>query len=539
VYFGDIRPAGSPIKGGGVTGGKLGWLRGYDLTAQVVSQGGDLRKGSFALYENIEAADYPEMLRAKDHTKGDPRLWIDSNLGAVISNSFMENMIENGGHNQWLFGETIRTRLMSGSPYMLFIDNVNTQNPQCYVERGLNVSTSNLCSEITLYTDENHSFVCVLSSMNLSRWFEWKDWKSPLTGRSAPQIAVHLLEAVVTEFIRKADKQPGMGRSVRFARKSRALGLGTMGLHSLYQSQMLPFKSEGARALNIEVHKFIQEEAKKASAELADRWGEPEWCEGSGMRHTHLTAIAPTKTNSVISGAYSEGISPMDYNYYVAKQDKGTFVRKNPHLEKLFCERGVPDTVWDDINRNQGSVQFLEFLSQEEKEVFKTAREIDQFELIKQAGDRQPYVCQGQSLNIWVDPHAPAEYLLRLHIYAWKMKVKALYYLKSKSALIAKQNEMDDDIEDPAIVITKADCPYCTLIKDQLRKDGTLFTEVNVEVAKQTGMWADSWKTVPQLYVDNRWIGGYDSYMEYRAQSKKSKTFTIEENNNECTACHA
>lgn len=543
VYFGDIRDSGSLIKGGGRSGSKLGWLREYDLTAQVVSQGGgELRKGSFALYEKIDSKDYPEILRSKDHTKGDPRLWIDSNLGAVIKDAFMHEMIESGGHNQWLFGETIRTRLMSGSPYMLFIDNVNKQNPLCYVERGLNVSVSNLCSEIMLFTDENHSFVCVLSSMNLSRWEEWKDWRSPISGRSAPEVAIHLLEAVVSEFIHKASKIPGLGRAVRFAKKSRALGLGTMGLHSLYQSKMLPFKSEGARALNIETHRFIREQAEKASRELAERFGEPEWCEGSGMRHTHLTAIAPTKTNSVISGAYSEGISPMDYNYYVAKQDKGTFVRKNPHLEKLFCQKGVPEEVWDEINEAQGSVQKLPYLTQEEKEVFKTAREIDQFELIKQAADRQPYVCQGQSLNLFVDPHADAEYLLKLHISAWKAGVKSLYYLKSKSALIAKRDEMDDNLQDEAIIITKPDCPYCTALKDLLKSDGVAFTEVTLEEAKKMGMWSEDWTTVPQLYVNSRWVGGYTNYMEY----KQSRTYTdlnaYEENPdnyNECAACHA
>jgi len=536
VYFGDIRPAGSPITGGGVSTGKGGWLREYDLTAQVVSQGGDLRKGSFALYNNIDDPDYAEMLRAKDHTKGDPRQWIDSNIGAVISDAFMEDMIENGGHKQWLFGESIRTRLMSGSPYMLFIDNVNYQNPDCYKERNLNVSVSNLCSEITLYTDENHSFVCVLSSMNLSRWFEWKDWRSPRTGRSAPEIAIHLLEAVVTEFIRKAEKMVGFGRAVRFAKKSRALGLGTMGLHSLYQSQSFPFKSEGARALNIETHKFIREQAEKASRELADKFGEPEWCVGSGRRHTHLLAIAPTKTNSVISGAYSEGISPMDYNYYVAKQDKGTFVRKNPHLEKIFCERNIPPSVWDEIDKNQGSVQNLDCLTPEEKEIFKTARETDQFELIKQAGDRQPHICQAQSLNLWVDPHAEAEYLLKLHIYAWTLKVKSLYYLKSKSALIANQDEMDNDAEEEAIIITKPDCPFCTALKDQLSRDGIPYVEVQKDKAADMGMWSKDWKTVPQLYLNNRWIGGYNDYL---AGVPKTSATTYEDSYADCVVCEA
>jgi len=538
VYFGNIRPSGAPISDGGVSLGKTAWMEGYDWASSKVGQGGNLRKGSFALYSKIDDPDYPEILRTKDHTKGDPRSWIDSNLGAVISDEFMEDMIENGGHKQWLFGETIRTRLMTGSPYMLFTGNVNRQNPDCYKERNLDVKFSNLCSEITLYTDENHSFVCVLSSLNLSKWFEWKDWRSPRTGRSVPEIAIHLLEAVVSEFIKKAENKVGLGRAVRFAKKSRALGLGTMGLHSLYQSQGLPFKSAEARALNIETHKFIRGQAEKASRELAERFGEPEWCVGSGRRHTHLLAIAPTKTNSVISGAFSEGISPMDYNYFVAKQDKGAFVRKNPHLERIFLERNISPTVWDDIEKDKGSVQGLDCLTDHEKDVFKTAREIDQFELIKQAADRQPLICQAQSLNVWVDPYAEAEYLLRLHISAYIAGVKSLYYLKSKSALISSQDEMDDDCEEPAIIITKEGCPYCSMLKDKLTEDGIDFIEVNKDSAVKEGMWVDGWKTVPQLYLDNRWVGGYTDYI---ALGKKTtyQNNEIDNSNSDCAACEA
>ena len=539
VWFGDIRPSGAPISGGGKSSGIAGWMQGYDQDARQVNQGG-VRRGSYALYTSIDHPDYPEVLEAKDHTKGDPRQWIDSNIGVTISDSFMEDMIENGGKKQELFGKTIAARLMSGSPYMVFIDNVNRKNPDCYKERNLSVSLSNLCSEITLYTDENHSFVCVLSSMNLARWLEWKDWRSPRSGRSAPEIGIHLLEAVVTEFIKKAEHMTAMGRSVRFAKKSRALGLGTMGLHALYQSQMLPFKSQGARELNVGVHKFIQEQADKASRELAVRFGEPEWCVGSGFRHTHRTAIAPTKTNSVISGAYSEGIAPIDTNYYVAKQDKGTFVRKNPYLEKLLCEKGVGPQVWEEIDRALGSVQNLDCLTDSEKEVFLTAREIDQFELIKQAADRQDYVCQAQSLNLFLeDPNVSAEYLLKLHISAWKAGVKSLYYLKSKSALIA--NTQEEFIEEPAIVITKPDCPWCVRLKQELKLDSIEFQEVSLETAKEIGMWDEDWRTVPQLYLYNNWVGGYTDYIQYKEHNQQVKPSAYAENDQYagCASCEA
>jgi ribonucleoside-diphosphate reductase alpha chain len=453
------------------------------------------------------------MLRTKDHTKGDPRNFLDGNLAVTITDEWIESMIAGDTKKQELFGEVLRTRLMTGSPYLVFIDNANNQNPQCYVERGLKVSTSNLCSEIFLHTDEHHTFVCVLSSMNLARYDEWKDWRSPVSGRSAPEVAIHLLEAVVSEFIRKADGLVGLGRAVRFARKSRALGLGTMGLHTLYQKRGLPFASEGARELNVETHRFIKEQAMKASRDLAARFGEPEWCVGSGQRHTHLTAIAPTRTNSVISGAFSQGIEPIDENYFVAKQAKGTYVRKNPALEQLFRDKGVPETVWEEVLESKGSVQDINFLTNEEKEVYKTAREIDQFELVKQAADRQPYVCQGQSLNLFPDSESTAAYLFRLHLVAWKHGLKSLYYLKGKSPL-AKKNVV------PALVVTKEGCPWCDRLKDKLGRDGLEYREITKDEAVEKGYWNPEWTTVPQLWLYKRHVGGYNDYTNLKTPAE-------------------
>lgn len=522
VYMGDVRPAGAPISGGGKSTGVVPWCQQYDLAARVVSQGG-VRRGSFAIYLPIDHTDVPEILRAKDHSKGDPRKFIDSNVALTVTNDWIESMIAGDKKKQDLFGEVIKTRLLSGSPYLIYIDNANEQNPQCYKDRGLTVKTSNLCSEIFLHTDEGHSFVCVLSSLNLSRYDEYKNWKSA-SGRSVPQIAVHLLEAVVSEFIRKATHRVGLGRACRFAEKSRALGLGTMGLHTLYQKRGLPFKSSGARDLNIETHKWMREEAEVASRELAERFGEPEWCVGSGMRHTHLVAIAPTRTNSVISGAFSQGIEPIDSNYFVAKQAKGTFVRKNPTLEELFCARGISDEIWNVILEEKGSVQHLDCLTDEEKQVFLTAREIDQCELIKQAADRQIYVCQGQSLNLFVDPEASPEYLFKLHLSAWKMGLKSLYYLKS-SSMLTKSNDSD------AIIVTRDDCPFCVLLKDRLKQDGIQYKEMRKEEAMTTGIWSENFQTVPQLWISGRHIGGYTEYMN-------KITHEITETQ-ECEACHA
>ena len=526
VYFGDVRPAGAPISGGGKSTGIVPWAQQYDLAARVVSQGG-VRRGSFAIYLPIDHPDVPELLRAKDHSKGDPRKFVDSNVALTVSDEWVESMIAGDEKKQELFGEVLKTRMISGSPYLVFIDNANKQNPQCYVERGLSVKTSNLCSEIFLHTDEHHSFVCVLSSLNLSRYDEYREWRSSTTSRSVPEIAVHLLDAVVSEFIRKAKDKVGLGRAVRFAEKSRALGLGTMGLHTLYQKRGLPFKSNEARTLNIESHRWIREEAEKASRVLAVRFGEPEWAAGSGMRHTHLIAVAPTRTNSVISGAFSQGIEPIDSNYFVAKQAKGTFVRKNPVLEQLLCNKGVSEDIWGEILQAKGSVQNLSCLSDEEKEIFKTAREIDQFELVKQAADRQRFICQGQSLNLFVDPESDAAYIFRLHLAAWKNGLKSLYYLKS-SSLLAKKNVV------PALVVTRENCPWCDKLKEALHTEGVTYEEITKKEAEDKGYWNPEWKTVPQIWLYKKHIGGYNEYVNHTQTQNQ-----VTENYADCLSCEA
>jgi ribonucleoside-diphosphate reductase alpha chain len=380
------------------------------------------------------------------------------------------------------------------------------------------------CSEIFLHTDENHTFVCVLSSLNLARWEEWKDWKGPNTGKSVPELAIYLLDAVVEEFCHKAERITSMGRAVRFARKSRALGLGTMGLHALYQSKGLPFASPEARKLNIEVHKFIKEKALKASQEMAATYGEPEWCQGTGLRHTHLMAVAPTKSNSVICGAGSEGIEPIDANYYVAKQAKGTFVRKNKYLVEHLERIGRnTDETWESIMEFRGSVQHLGFLDSATKEVFKTAREINQFELVRQASDRQPYICQGQSLNLFVDPEATPEYLFMLHLSAWKAGLKSLYYLKSSSLLVKKKAPGATKV---AKIVTKEACPYCSMAKSLLRSQGWTIKETD-RADVPDSEW--HWKTVPQIWLNGQYVGGYTELAERLGQGEKTY--------GECVAC--
>jgi ribonucleoside-diphosphate reductase alpha chain len=524
IYLGDVRPSGSPFATTGKATGVAPVARLYDQTAAYVSQGG-VRRGSFAAYLPIDHPDVPELLRAKDHSKGDPRTFIDSNLGLTITDEWLESMIAGDSEKQELFGEVLRTRLVSGSPYLIFIDNVNRQNPPCYAEHGLKVSTSNLCSEITLHTDENHSFVCCLSSLNLARYDEWRDWVGE-SGKGVIELSIYFLDAVMTEFIQKTSGKFGMGRARRFAEKSRALGLGTMGYHSYLQKHMVPFESPEARHLNIQLHGDIRMKAERATHSLAEEYGVPEWCEGTGRRNTHLLAIAPTRTNAVISGAFSQGIEPIDSNYFAAVQAKGTFVRKNPQLEELLCDKGIGDEVWDEILANNGSVLTLDCLTPEEKDVFKTAREIDSMELVKQAADRQPFICQAQSLNLFVDPDISAERMFQMHLAAWKNGVKSLYYLKSSSPLKIKEAKEEPTV----IVVTKDGCPYCTKLKEQLKLDGKNYRELTRQEAESGGYWKTQFRTVPQLWEDGVRLGGYTEYMQKYHQGEK-------QDSEGCAAC--
>jgi ribonucleoside-diphosphate reductase alpha chain len=243
------------------------------------------------------------------------------------------------------------------------------------------------------------------------------------------------------------------------------------------------------------------------------------------MRHTHLTAVAPTRTNSVISGAFSQGIEPIDSNYFVAKQAKGTYVRKNPVLERLLCSRGIGPEIWEEILEAKGSVQGLGCLTESEKEIFKTAREIDQFELVKQASDRQQFICQGQSLNLFVDPESDAAYILRLHLSAWKMGLKSLYYLKSSSLLTSKKVV-------PALIVTREDCPWCDKLKHLLKSSGIRYEEITKKDAEEKGYWDSNWKTVPQMWLYKKHIGGYTDYLKY-TQTETSDKYA------DCLSCEA
>lgn len=431
IYGGDLRGRGAEVKGtGGKSDGVLAWMKIYDSTIHSVSQGAT-RRGAAAFYLDINHTDIEEFLLAKK-TTGDANTRMHNlNTGVVVSDAFMQSLIDGNVKNRELWQALLTERLATGEPYILFGDAANRDIPKGYIDNGLKVSTSNLCTEIMLHTDPMHTFVCCLSSLNVARWEEWKD-------TNAVQLAIYLLDAVMEEFITKASKIVGLESAVRFATKSRALGLGVLGWHTLLQSKMIPFDSFEAMMLNSQVFSSLKREAEKASKELATRLGEPEWCKGTGKRHTHLIAVAPTVSNSTISGDVSAGIEPLAANVYVQNSAKGTFIRKNRLLEQLLISKDKNTSeVWNEIVKNEGSVRTLDFLTDLEKEVFQTAREINQFAIVRQAGQRQRWIDQGQSVNLFFGKNSSPKYIHEVHMDAWQKGLKSLYYVRAVSVLSA------------------------------------------------------------------------------------------------------
>ena len=436
-YWGDVRGRGEIIGKIGKSEGLIPWLKVEEQTLQAVSQVG-VRRGAGAQYIPIWHNDIEEFIDIRRPT-GDPsRRCLSTNFhhSVVIHDEFMTEL-KTKPKNLELWSKILNTRSETGEPYLMFSDNVNRQAPKCYLDRGLKIKTSQLCNEIYLYNDSDHTFVCCLSSLNLTRYREMPD--------DVIEYSTYFLDAVMEEFIQKASNINGLEKAVRFAVKSRALGLGVLGWHSLLQNEMIPFESFQAMSLNNEVFSKINRLSKKASKKLADLYGEPEWCKGYGIRNTHNLAVAPTVSNSMISGGVSQEIEPVIANYYSQKTAKGTFIRKNPMFEKLLISKNQNDyKVWTSINDKMGSVQHLPFLTPLEKKVFKTAREIDQNVIIDQAAQRQKYIDQGQSVNLFfATPELKSieekkifgNYIHNVHYNAWQKGLKGLYYCRMQQAI--------------------------------------------------------------------------------------------------------
>jgi ribonucleoside-diphosphate reductase alpha chain len=392
----------------------------FDKLMNVVSQG-NVRRGSFASYLPIDHGDIEEFLKIK--SEGNEIQ--DLSIGVTISDEWMKSMVDGDKEKRRIWGLVLKKRFESGYPYLFFTDNVNKQAPQVYKDKKLKINHSNLCSEIMLPNSEDESFVCDLSSMNLERWEDWKD-------TDAVETMVFFLDAVMTEFITKTEGVKFMEAPRKFAVRHRALGLGVLGWHSLLQSQMVPFESMEAKILNNTIWKTIRQKADKASAELATLFGEPEVLNGYGRRNTTTLAVAPTTSSSFILGQVSPSIEPLNSNYYVKDLAKGKFSYKNPYLKKLLKEKNQnTDEIWKSILINSGSVQHLDFLSENEKDTFKTFEETSQREIIIQAASRQKHIDQGQSLNLMIPAGTPPKLVNELIIFAWEQGIKSLYYQRS------------------------------------------------------------------------------------------------------------
>ena len=431
-----IRGRGKPIKDNGVSEGVVPWAKIYDSTILATNQG-SVRRGAASVNLSINHPDIEEFLSIR-RPKGDVnRQCLNLHQCVVIDDSFMKRVENRDTKALRLWGEILKSRLETGEPYLMFEDNINNANPQAYKNNNLKVEFTNICSEISLFSDELHSFICCLSSLNLARWDEWKDYKFE-NGMTLPELTCWFLEGVLQEFIDRGKNMRFMENTIRSATKGRAIGIGVLGWHTLLQSKELPFVGIQASSLTRIISKFIQDEALKASRDQAKIYGEPEWCKGTGLRHSHHLAIAPTISNAHISGGVSPSIEPIPANVYNLKTAKGVFIKRNKILENLLEKKGYNiDSVWDQILKDQGSILGLPdyILSPEEKEIFLTFKEINQLEIVKQNAIRQEYVDQAISLNLCFDPNDSPKDISMVHKEAWKLGIKTLYYLRTESVL--------------------------------------------------------------------------------------------------------
>ncbi|MFO7793876.1 MAG: ribonucleoside-diphosphate reductase subunit alpha [Candidatus Nanohaloarchaea archaeon] len=423
-YMGEIRPRGSPITNNGKSNGSYSFTELFDTAINVISQG-ETRRGQFAGYIDVEHDDLDEWLNIK--TEGDPVQ--DIYYGVIIGDEWFQEMIDGDEEKRETWAEIVETRINIGVPYIIFRGNMNEGKPQVYKDKDYEINASNLCTEIALPATPDESFVCCLSSMNALHYDEWKD-------TDAVETLTYFLDAVMEEFIEEAEGTQFMERPVRFAKRHRAIGIGVLGWHSYLQSEMIPFNSMEAMNKNSQIFQTIKEKSYEASEELADKFGEPEVLEGYGRRNTTTMSVAPTKSSSVILGQVSPSIEPLKANYFVRDGAKLKSTQKNRFLEAILEERGKDEReIWDSIAQKDGSVQHLDCLTDEEKEVFQTFSEIPQMAIINQAAQRQKYIDQGQSINISIDPdEVPLSDINELYIQAWKKGVKSLYYQKSVNA---------------------------------------------------------------------------------------------------------
>ena len=427
TYWGDVRARGSKIgKGQGESNGSKSMMQMSDMMIRVVSQGG-VRRGMMAVYQDADHGDIDEFLN--NRKIGDPIQELTS--GVCISDNFVEKLYDGDRKSLNTWAKILELRNDTGLPYVMFTDNANkgVSVPKWYGHgTDYQIKSSNLCTEIMLPSTEEESFVCCILSLNLAKWDEWKN-------SNVVELAVYLLDAVLSEFIQKTEGMAGMERPRLFAQRHRAIGVGVVGWHSFLQERNIPFTGFLANGYTREIFSNIKEKAESASEKMADEYGPCAVCYDKGVnrRHTTLLAVAPTTTNAAITGV-SLQCEPWASNYFIKEGNKGDFVYKNEALTKLLIESGKnTDEVWDSIAKKQGSVQHLDFLTDEQKEVFYTFKELNQFEIIEQAGIRQQYIDQAVSLNVNIPPDTPADVRSKLYLTAHAYGIKSLYYQRSQS----------------------------------------------------------------------------------------------------------
>lgn len=429
AYFGNLRPRGAKISRGFSSNGPVHFMQIYDCISNIVSQSG-VRRGSMAAYLPVEHPDLLEFLKIRAEGNTIQNL----SIGVCISDEWMEGLLRKEKDKLFIWGEIIKKRFESGYPYIFFSGTANKNAPQVYKDKGLIIHASNLCAEIMLSSDKDTSFVCNLASMNAFHYDEWKD-------TDAIYILMVLLDMVNTEYINKTENIPFMQAAHKFCKEQRAVGLGVLGWHSLLQKKSIAFESMEAKMLNVQFFKNLNKKTLEASKKLAEMFGEPELLKGYGERVVTRIAIAPTTSSSFILGQVSQGIEPQNSNYYVKKLAKGSFTYKNPYLKEVLVAYDKDNgETWKSILAKGGSVQHLEFLSQHEKDVFKTFGEISQKEIVIQAAQRQKEIDQSQSLNLSIAPDVSIGEVSKLLIFGWQQGVKSFYYHRGSnpSQLLAR-----------------------------------------------------------------------------------------------------
>ena len=471
-YWGDIRSDGVKTSGGSQSSGTVPFLKVVDSEIMAFSQG-KTRRGSYAAYMNVSHPEILEFLDIRKPSGGDiHRKCLNLHHGINITNDFMEliekciqeptyddtwNLIDPhtkeivrkvSARDLWL--KILENRVATGEPYICFIDHINDALPETQKKLGLSVRHSNLCTEITLPTNEDRTAVCCLSSVNLEKYDEWKNDKLFISD------LVRFLDNVLQSFIENAPDS--VFRAKFSATQERSIGLGAMGFHAYLQKNNIPFESVLATSKNKQMFKHIKDDAVRESQKLAIKRGEAPDMEGTGMRNAHLLAIAPNASSSIICGTTSPSIEPFRANAYVQKTMSGSFLVKNKFLEKILEDKGINnDKTWTSILANRGSILHIKDLSDWEKDVFKTSIEINQQWIIQHAADRQEFICQGQSLNVFVPADVDIKELHDIHMLAWKKKLKTLYYCRSEA--IKRAELVSLKVE--RTIIPEADCLAC------------------------------------------------------------------------------